>query len=64
VGPGVRGAHHTKPPRGLMSAVNFSVAGNVGIWKKWHDRTHYGDWNQCPYEPCTLTQPDWRKAWS
>ena len=47
-----------------MSAFHLTVADNVGIWKKWHDQTHYGSWEGCVYEPCTLTQPDWRKAWS
>lgn len=47
-----------------MSPFHLSVADNVGIWKKWHDRSHFGDWHQCAYEPCTLTNTDWRKAWS
>jgi len=45
-------------------SFRLSMADNTAAFKKWHDRKHLGEWSECVYEPCSVTESQWRKAWS
>lgn len=44
-------------------SFHLSMADNVGAIRRWHQHAHPGDWAGCVYEPCNVTEPEWRKAW-
>jgi hypothetical protein len=47
-----------------MSQFHRTIADNVTAIKKWHDRQHLGTWCECVYEPCNVTDTDFRRVWS
>jgi hypothetical protein len=40
------------------------MADNVQALLKWHDRKHLLYWPDCPAEPCSHLDAEFRKAWS
>jgi hypothetical protein len=47
-----------------MKTFHLSMADNVGAWKKWHDTKHAGPWASCIWEPCSVTETQFREVWS
>jgi hypothetical protein len=47
-----------------MSKFHRTIADNVAAIKAWHDHEHMGEWATCIWEPCSVTEPEFRKVWS
>jgi len=47
-----------------MSAFHRTIADNVSSIRKWHDHKHLGSWADCVYEPCSVTETEFRRVWS
>ena len=46
------------------STKDRGIVENVRGTCEWHNHAHPQEWKDCVYEPCSLTAPEWREAWS
>jgi hypothetical protein len=47
-----------------MSQFHRTIADNVAAIHAWHTKKHPGEWADCCWEPCSVTEPEFRRVWS
>ena len=45
-------------------SFKLTPAENLQRLKRWHEQKHIdAPWHGCVHEPCSILEPDFRKAW-
>jgi hypothetical protein len=46
-------------------SFKLTPAENLQRLQRWHGQHHMNlPWASCPHEPCSILEPDFRKAWN